>query len=165
MPGWVIVEASGAADIAACGELFREYQRSIGIDLAYQDFETELATLPGKYAPPRGRLLLARQGEALAGCAALRPLNATDCEMKRLFVRPDARGTGLGRALAERLVAAAIEQGYARVRLDTLPTMGGAQSLYERLGFRDTAAYYETPVAGTRFMALGLAGQPREIAR
>jgi len=151
-----IAEAAGEADIAACRELFREYQRSLGIDLAYQDFEHELATLPGKYAPPRGRLLLARRGEEPLGCAAFRPLGAGDCEMKRLYVRPAARGTGLGRALAVRLVAIARTQGYARMRLDTLPAMGAAQGLYERLGFRDTPAYYDSPVAGTRFMALDL---------
>ena len=154
---FTIVEARGADDLAACRELFREYQRGLGIDLAYQGFEEELATLPGKYAPPRGRLLIARDGDALLGCAALRPLGAADCEMKRLYVRPVARGTGLGRALAGRLIAIARGQGYARMRLDTLVTMEAAQRMYERLGFRDTAPYYETPVAGTRFMALELA--------
>ena len=152
----MIAEAGDAAGIAACRELFREYQRSLGIDLGYQDFEHELATLPGKYAPPRGRLLLARAGGDLLGCGALRPLDDGECEMKRLYVRPAARGTGLGRALAARLVAIAREQGYARLRLDTLPAMGPAQRLYEGLGFRDTPAYYDTPVAGTRFMALDL---------
>ena len=154
-----IVEAASPHDLAACRELFREYHRSLGVDLAYQDFERELETLPGKYASPRGRLLLARRGGVLLGCAALRPLGALECEMKRLYVRAEARGTGLGRALAERLVAIAHEQGYARMRLDTLPAMRPAQGLYERLGFRDTAPYYDSPVAGTRFMALELSAR------
>ena len=153
-----IVEASGPIDLADCRELFAEYQRSLGVDLAYQGFAHELATLPGKYAPPRGRLLLARDGHAAIGCAALRPLEDGDCEMKRLYVRPIARGTGLGRALATRLIAVAKEAGYAHMRLDTLPAMGPAQALYERLGFRDVAPYYDSPVPGTRFMALAVAG-------
>ena len=156
---FVIAEAKEAADLAACRELFREYQRSLGVDLAYQDFDRELATLPGKYASPRGRLLLARRGDLLLGCAALRPLDARECEMKRLYVRPAARGTGLGRALAEALVAIALGQGYSRMRLDTLPAMRPAQGLYERLGFRDTGPYYDSPVAGTRFMALELSAR------
>ena len=154
--GFEIVEAVAPHDLAACRALFREYQASLGIDLGYQDFEQELATLPGKYAPPRGRLLVARLGDELLGCGALRPLGDRDCEMKRLYVRPAARGTGLGRALAERLIAIAREQGHARMRLDTLPTMGSAQRLYEALGFGDTPPYYATPIAGTRFMALDL---------
>ena len=159
MAAFVIAEANGPGDLAACRELFREYQRSLGIDLAYQGFEEELATLPGKYAAPLGRLLLARRGDELLGCAALRPLDDLACEMKRLYVRPAARGTGLGRALAERLVAIAREQRYARMRLDTLPAMASAQGLYERLGFRDTPPYYDSPVAGTRFMALDLSAR------
>jgi len=151
-----VVEADGPGGLAACRDLFREYQRSLGVDLSYQGFEAELETLPGKYAAPRGRLLLAREGGTLFGCAALRPLGDGDCEMKRLYVRPMARGRGAGLALARRLVDIARSKGYARMRLDTLPTMHDAQRMYERLGFRDTAPYYETPVAGTRFMALAL---------
>ena len=151
-----VVEAAGPHDLAACRDLFREYQRSLGIDLAYQGFDAELATLPGKYAAPRGRLVLARDGNAILGCAALRPLEGGECEMKRLYVRPTARGARLGRRLAETVIREARAIGYARMRLDTLPAMHDAQRMYERLGFRDTAPYYETPVAGTRFMVLDL---------
>jgi len=154
--GFTIVEARDAAAIAACAALFREYQRSLGISLDFQGFDAELASLPGAYSPPRGRLFLARHAGGALGCVAVRPRDADACEMKRLFVRPDARGTGLGLALANTAIAAARGIGYRRMCLDTLPTMGPAQRMYERLGFRDAAPYYETPIAGTRFMALEL---------
>jgi ribosomal protein S18 acetylase RimI-like enzyme len=136
--------------------LLREYADGLGVDLCFQDFESELAALPGKYAPPRGRLLLARRGDELLGCVALRPLDERDCEMKRLYVRPQARGERLGRRLAERLIAEARAAGYARICLDTLPAMASAQSLYAALGFEPIAPYVFNPVPGTKFLALEL---------
>jgi ribosomal protein S18 acetylase RimI-like enzyme len=155
-PGFAIAEAHDAAAMAACAALFREYQRSLGISLDFQGFDAEVASLPGAYAPPAGRLFLARNSAGAVGCVALRPRHAGACEMKRLFVRPAARGTGLGLALANTAIGAARAIGYRQMWLDTLPTMGPAQRMYERLGFRDAAPYYETPIAGTRFMALDL---------
>jgi ribosomal protein S18 acetylase RimI-like enzyme len=144
-----------SADLAATVELFRSYAASLGVDLAYQDFEAELAAMPGKYAPPRGALLLARGiGDVPLGCVALRPIEpAGFCEMKRLYVLPAARGTGLGRALVEAILDAATGMGFREIRLDTLPDMIDAQALYERLGFVRIAPYYDTPIAGTVFMA------------
>jgi GNAT superfamily N-acetyltransferase len=144
------------ADIAAVAALFQSYAGSLGIDLGYQDFAAELAGLPGKYAAPDGALLLARGPEgAPLGCVALRPLDAGGCcEMKRLYVVPAGRGTGLGRALAEAAVTEARRIGYREVRLDTLPFMHAAMALYEAMGFVPIPPYYETPIAGTRFLAL-----------
>jgi ribosomal protein S18 acetylase RimI-like enzyme len=120
--------------------LLGEYERAIGVSLCFQDFAAEVAGLPGAYAPPGGTLILARQapGLALAGCVALRPVPAVAdaCEMKRLYVRAEARKTGLGRALAEAAIAAGRRLGYRRICLDTLPSMGAAQALYQSLGFR-----------------------------
>jgi ribosomal protein S18 acetylase RimI-like enzyme len=132
--------------------LFREYQRSLGIDLCFQDFEAELATLPGKYAPPRGRLLLAFDGEAPLGCVALRPLDGGDCEMKRLYLRPAARGRHLGRQLTERICAEAHDAGYRRICLDTLPSMTAAVALYRSLGFAPIAPYVYNPIEGALFL-------------
>ncbi|HET7453762.1 MAG TPA: GNAT family N-acetyltransferase [Thermoanaerobaculia bacterium] len=148
--------AATAEEIAAVRELLLEYERDIGVDLCFQGFAAELDRLPGEYAPPRGRLLIARTEEGAAGCIALRPLGGGACEMKRLYVRPSFRATGLGRALAERILAEARTIGYARMCLDTLSTMARAQSLYEKLGFRDVPPYRENPIAGTRFMGLDL---------
>jgi GNAT superfamily N-acetyltransferase len=137
-------------------ELFREYQAALGVDLGFQRFDAELAGLPGDYAPPRGRLLLASVGDACAGCIALRPVDADACEMKRLYVRPEFRATGLGRLLAQHVIDEARAIGYRRMCLDTLPSMAGAQRLYESLGFRDIPAYRYNPIAGTRFLGLEL---------
>jgi ribosomal protein S18 acetylase RimI-like enzyme len=140
------------SDVEEVRLLFREYAASLPFALDFQDFDREVAGLPGAYAPPRGALLLARE----AGCAGLRPIDETTCEMKRLYVRPSVRGMGLGRRLAEAVIAEARRLGYARMRLDTVPGMGPAQSLYERLGFREIAPYRPNPIPGARFLELEL---------
>ena len=150
--------AESEADVGAARELFREYQRWLGLDLGFQGFAEELANLPGAYAPPKGRLLLASQEEdgVVLGCVALRPWGDGDGEMKRLYVRPRAHGQGLGRKLAEAVITEAKAIGFRRLLLDTLPSMSSAQRLYESLGFVDIAPYRVNPVPGTRFLALDL---------
>ena len=152
-----IIQATTLAAVEQARELFREYEASLGIDLCFQGFEQELAGLPGAYAPPGGRLLLAVDGAAPAGCVALRPLGGSIGEMKRLYVRPAARGARLGRLLAERVIGEASAIGYARVRLDTMPSMREAIALYRSLGFVEIAPYCANPVAGALFMELALA--------
>ncbi|HZW09778.1 MAG TPA: GNAT family N-acetyltransferase [Phycisphaerales bacterium] len=147
---------NGVEMIDAVREVLREYEREIGVNLCFQGFERELAELPGAYAPPRGALLVAIDGGEVAGCVALRPVDRATCEMKRLFVRPAWRGTGLGRRLALEIMDSARRAGYRRMRLDTLPTMTAAAGMYESLGFVDIGAYYESPIAGTRFMGVEL---------
>lgn len=142
--------------------LFEEYAASLDTDLCFQGFAEELAGLPGDYAPPGGRLLLALKDGQTAGCIALRPLNTGVCEMKRLYVRPAFRAHGIGRALVDRLIHEARSAGYQHLRLDTLPSMTGAQALYRRLGFREIAPYYDSPVEGTVFLELQLIGQARD---
>lgn len=157
-PAAVLASATSSADLQAVAGLMRAYADWLGIDLSFQDFEAELATLPGKYAPPAGALLLARlsDGEAV-GCVALRPLpEAGCCEMKRLYVAPEGRGLGLGRRLAEAIIAEARRRGYCEMRLDTLPSMESAIAIYRRLGFVDMEPYYDTPVPGTVFLRLDL---------
>lgn len=136
--------------------LFREYVTGLDVDLEFQEFEAEIAGLPGKYATPRGRLLLAWSGMDAVGCVALRPLDETTCEMKRLYVRPQARGEQLGRRLAQRICDEARAVGYTRIFLDTLPTMASAQQLYRSLGFKPIEPYVFNPIAGTQFLALDL---------
>jgi len=144
------------ADPGEARELFLEYAQALGVDLSYQDFDRELAELPGEYGRPAGGLLAARLGGETIGCVALRPLGSDACEMKRLFVRPGHRGSGAGRALADAVIAAAREAGYASMRLDTLPQMQAAQAMYETLGFREIEPYYPSPVPGTRFLEIDL---------
>ncbi|WP_043320931.1 GNAT family N-acetyltransferase [Corallococcus coralloides] len=139
-------------DLALVRTLWREYAEGLGIDLGFQDFEAELASLPGKYAPPRGRLLLARRGSEELGCVALRPLSDEACEMKRRYVRPTARGEQLGRKLAERICEEARAAGYSRICLDTLSTMSAAIGLYTSLGFRPIEPYVFNPIPGALFL-------------
>lgn len=144
------------ADLDDVRALLAEYAEGVGVTLDFQGFDREVAELPGAYAPPRGALLVARVDGAAAGCVALRPLDVETCEMKRLFVRGTARGLGLGERLALAVLDEARRLGYRRMRLDTLPTMGAAQGLYKRLGFRDIEPYTDNPIAGTRFLELEL---------
>lgn len=155
---YTICEAQTGADLAQVRELFLEYQSTLGVDLCFQGFAEELASLPGNYARPGGRLLLATNGSSKLGVVALRPILGVDCEMKRLFVRPSGRGAGLGRLLTEALIDEARLAGYRRVLLDTLPTMTEAQALYRSMGFVEIPAYCHNPIAGTRYMALTLSG-------
>lgn len=140
----------------AVRQLFQEYARQLGVDLCFQNFTQELRELPGEYAAPRGALLMARIGDAWAGCCALRPLDTADypnaAEMKRLFVRPDYRGLGLGRLLAEAILDAARQGGYDCVLLDTLDDMEAARALYEELGFEEIPPYYFNPIAGAHYL-------------
>lgn len=133
--------------------MLRQYVEWIGLDLAFQEIEAEIDGLPGDYAPPRGALLVAVAGGRHLGMIGLRPLTGPIGEMKRLYVRPEARGRGVARRLIVSLCEEAARLGYAELRLDTLPMMGDAQRLYEACGFVDIAPYYDTPIAGTRFMS------------
>lgn len=142
-----IRDAVGADDMAIIATLFREYQAWLGVDLCFQGFAGELATLPGRYAPPAGRLLLAEDAGAAAGCVAMRAMEeAGACEMKRLWVRAPWRGAGLGRHLAEAVIAAGRAAGYAVMRLDTLGQQSAAHALYRSLGFVEIAPYYANPL-------------------
>jgi len=137
-------------------KLFLEYARSLEIDLDFQDFETELNTLPGKYQPPDGALILALVEGREAGCIALRKISKDICEMKRLYVRDEYRGLGLGKKLVGMIIDEAVNKNYQYMRLDTLPTMKSAQSLYLSFGFYDIEPYVYNPIQGTRFMELKL---------
>lgn len=149
--------AESPMQVAQARELFLEYAKSLGFSLCFQNFDSELANLPGDYAPPSGRLLLAEYEGQLAGCVALHKLEDGICEMKRLYLRHQFRGKGLGRALADRVIAEARQIGYTRMRLDTVePVMKDAVGMYRKLGFREIAPYCKNPIAGALYMELEL---------
>ena len=147
-------------EFAELRELLREYAQSLDVDLCFQNFDEELAVLPGEYAEPRGGLWLVRVGGALAGCCAMRPLDNSDypnaCEMKRLYVRPAFRGLGLGRQLADATLDCARSAGYDCVLLDTLSDMEAARALYEELGFEEVPPYYHNPIPGAHYLKVQL---------
>lgn len=150
-------QAESPEQVAAIRELFLEYAQSLGFSLCFQSFDQELAGLPGDYAPTEGRLLLAAHEGQPAGCVALHRLGHETCEMKRLYVRPQFRGKGLGQVLAQRIIADAREIGYKRLRLDTVePMMQTAVAMYWQLGFREIAPYRENPIEGALYMELNL---------
>src|SRR5436190_15168206 len=158
------VHAQTVDEIAAAHRLFEEYAESLGFSLCFQDFDQELADLPGKYSAPGGRLLLAYVDKHLAGCIALRKHDSDTCEMKRLFLRPGFRGMGLGKALVVKIIDEARSIGYKRMCLDTIPgKMDSAIALYEAFGFRDISPYYDNPVAGARFMQKDLRSQMSDM--
>jgi putative acetyltransferase len=159
----LIVPAQTPEHIRDARRLFREYQSWLQIDLCFQNFAKELANLPGEYVPPAGRLLLAYEGPQLSGCVALRRIDEGICEMKRLFLRDEFRGRGLGRQLIEAVMQEAKQIGYERLRLDTLPPkMNDAIALYRFYGFKEILPYYDNPVAGAIFMELDLREGHRE---
>jgi putative acetyltransferase len=150
-------QAESPAQIAQARELFLEYAQSLGFSLCFQNLDKELAGLPGDYAPPEGRLLLLECEGQLAGCVALRKFDSGICEMKRLYLRPQLRGKGVGRALAERIIAEARQIGYRQMRLDTVgPVMKDAVEMYRKLGFKEIAPYRLNPMAGTVYMEFEL---------
>lgn len=151
------LQVASEADIAEVQHLFREYAAWVGVDLSFQNFDQELAQLPGDYVAPGGVLLVARVDGRVAGCVAAHRWRADVCEMKRLFVRDSFRGSGCGRALVEGIIDWARKAGYRRVLLDTLPVMDQAQRLYLQLGFQEVAPYRLNPVPGARFLGLTLA--------
>lgn len=151
-----ITHAMTMDDLMTVRTMLSEYQAQLGVDLAYQDFETEVRDLPGAYAAPCGRLLLATHEGQPVGMVAFRDAGGGRAEMKRLFVRPRGRGLGVGRALVARLLLEARDAGYREIVLDTLPSMQSAQRLYEHFGFADIPAYRTSPVPGTRYLALAL---------
>ena len=151
-----LVQVETPQQIEEVRRLLREYEASLNVSLCFQGFEKELAELPGEYAPPRGRLLLACDGGQPAGCVALRELDEETCEMKRLYLRPEFRGQGAGRRLARSVIQEARTLGYKRMRLDTLAAMREAKALYESLGFKRIEPYYQNPLPGTEFMELEL---------
>ena len=146
-----ISEAHTADDYSVARGLIGEYARSLDVDLSFQGFGDELRVLETMYGPPHGTLLIARRGEAVAGCVGLRRIVPSTCEMKRLYVVPSERGAGAGRALAQSAISAAVALGYRTMRLDTLRSMTAAQRLYRELGFREVAPYYENPHAAVYF--------------
>jgi putative acetyltransferase len=159
-----ITEAISQEDIDLARRLFEEYAAALNISLCFQNFDAELATLPGDYAPPKGRLLLAFDENQLAGCVALRALSTDVCEMKRLYLRPEVRSRGFGRELAERIIEEARKIGYKVMRLDTLPgMMDRALALYRSLGFTQIEPYYKNPVEGATFMELQLLASKSEV--
>jgi GNAT superfamily N-acetyltransferase len=152
----LVIREAASSELEWVRSLFEEYASSLGVDLSFQEFDREVSALPGDYAPPRGRLLLAlRQGQPL-GCVGLRPLSDDVCELKRLYVRPAARGSGLGRLLTAKAIDEARRIGYRQMCLDTLPFMDKAIALYQSFGFKEIPAYRYNPVSGTRYLSLDL---------
>ena len=152
-----IFQANSDEDVQQARALFEEYAAGLGISLCFQNFDRELANLPGDYAPPDGRLLLATEDDQLAGCIAMRKLGPGVCEMKRLFLRPAYRGKGLGRVLVESIIDEARRLGYTHMRLDTMPgRMDQAIALYQSIGFVEIEPYYDNPVEDAKFMQLEL---------
>jgi putative acetyltransferase len=151
-----IVPAHDADHLPTVRALFQEYAAGMGLNFCFQGFTGELATLPGKYMPPEGRLLIAECDSQTAACVALRKLADGVCEMKRLYVRPAFRGRGIGRTLSESVIQAARDHGYRAMKLDTLASMKAAVSLYESLGFRRTTQYYDNPLPDVVYFELQL---------
>src|SRR5208337_4891662 len=157
LKGFTFTRAETPVQIAHAREVFLEYAQSLGFSLCFQNFDKELAGLPGDYAPPDGRLLLAEYDGQLAGCVALHKLETGICEMKRIYLRPQFRGKGVGRALAEHVIAEARQIGYRRMRLDTVePVMKDAVAMYRKLGFNQIEPYRSNPMAGAMYMELEL---------
>ena len=151
-----IIQAETGKNLELARNIFKEYAASLDFDLDFQDFEEELSDLPGQYAPPEGCLLVAMYGEKPAGCIGLRKINHGICEMKRLYVKPQFRGSGIGRVLAEAIIEEARQIKYARMRLDTVPSMEKARVLYVSLGFKKIRPYRYHPIPGSEFMELAL---------
>lgn len=160
LPVIQLITPRSTDELETVRDIFREYARGLGVDLCFQSFDQELADLPGEYAGPRGALLLASVDGEIAGCCALRPLDSADypnaAEMKRLYVRKAFRGFGLGRRLAEAVLDAARQAGYASVLLDTLDDMEAARALYVELGFEEIPPYYHNPIAGAHYLKVDL---------
>jgi len=150
------IEARSAKHFQDTKFIFSEYQNFIGIDLSFQDFQTELAEIPGNYAAPRGAIILAYENDVCIGCVALRPISDTICEMKRLFVKPEFQGKGIGKELTGRIVKKAKEIGYLKMRLDTLDTMESAMHLYRQIGFNEITPYYHNPIKNARYFECDL---------
>ncbi len=149
-----IEPARSAQDLETAAQLFAAYVNSLGLDLSYQDFDTEIKSLPGKYSRPTGDILLARNSTGIAvGCVAVRPLSPRCCEMKRLYILPEGRGLGVGKRLLYEILDIAASLGYSEIKLDTLPFMSQAISLYKSAGFAPTTPYYKTPLTETVFLA------------
>jgi putative acetyltransferase len=159
-PNISLITPASTTELTAAADIFREYAAGLGVALCFQDFDAELADLPGDYAPPRGALLLVKVDGSVAGCCALRPLDSSDyvnsAEMKRLYVRPAFRGLGLGRQLADAVLDTARIAGYGSVLLDTLDDMEIARAMYEELGFKEIPPYYHNPLAGAHYLKVDL---------
>ena len=152
----MLLQADFEKHLPLIREIFEEYARSLGFDLHFQEFQKEVAELPGDYGPPEGRLILAMEDDKIAGCVALRKLEEGVCEMKRLYVRPDYRGKGIGKELAKTIIEEARKIGYQRMRLDTVPFMTEAIALYQSFGFEEIEPYRYNPIEGAKFMELSL---------